>query len=158
MSTGSVQGWVNRDDLSPISQETLNELVEKEQKRGEIEDAVKRKEVIFGMTREQVERTLGRPQDKSLVREEEAVSETWTYYTYKSVPFMQSYGTGTNVVTQVYTQKVPIGSKKITFQNGVVVRIEQKSENVPSGIQMPPAPYPPPVYRIPKTQTTTPGS
>jgi outer membrane protein assembly factor BamE (lipoprotein component of BamABCDE complex) len=156
MSTGSVQGWVNRDDLSPISDDVVASLSKKKAKQEEIEEAIKRKEVLFGMTREQVQQMLGKPEDKSSVQDEAGVTEVWTYYTYRSMPIIETYGAGTNVVSQVYSGKVRVGSKSISFKNGQVVRIEQKSENTgTSGISIPPAPYPP-VWRIPKSKVVTP--
>ena len=128
MRTGAVQGWVNRGDVEPISDEVLKGLQEKIKSQKEMDAAIKRKEVIFGMTQDQVRAILGKPADKTSIRDEDGVSEVWTYYSYRSVPVMQTYGFGTNAYTQVVTQKIRTGSKTISFQDGKVMRIEQKSE------------------------------
>ena len=140
MSTGSVQGWVNRGDVTPIPDEMISEISEKIQNQKKLDDAIKRKEVIFGMTQDQVRTILGKPADKSSIQEEDGTTEIWTYYSYKSVPVMETYGYGTNIYTQTFMRKVRTGSKTISFRDGNVVRIEQKTEQVaPQG----PSAYPP---------------
>lgn len=135
MSTGAVQGWVSRNDVAEIPEETIARLQEKLKSQREMQDAIRRKEVIFGMTQDQVRSILGKPADKSRTQEEGGTTEVWTYYSYKSVPVMESFGFGTNAYTQVVTQKIRTGSNTISFKNGVVTRIEQKSEQV--GVQDP---------------------
>lgn len=151
MSTGSVQGWVNRNDLSPISDEVMSELEQKMKAQKDVDDAIKRKEVIFDMTQDQVQMILGKPADKTRIQEEEGTEEVWTYYSYRSVPVMQSFGYGTNSYTQVVTQKIRTGSKVISFKDGKVVRIEQKTEQA-----APQQPYQP--YGYPMTPIVVPKS
>jgi hypothetical protein len=136
MRTGAVQGWVNRHDIAEIPDETISELQDKLKSQQEIQDAIRRKEVIFGMTQEQVRSILGRPTDKSRIQDQDGTTEIWTYYSYKSVPVMETFGYGTNAYTQVVTQKIRTGSNTISFKNGMVTRIEQKSEQV-GGVQEP---------------------
>lgn len=139
MRTGAVQGWVIRSDITPIAEETISEISQKIQNQKKLEDAIKRKEIIFGMTQEQVRMILGKPVDKSSIREEDGATEIWTYYSYKTVPVTETYGYGTNIYTQTFMQKVRTGSKTISFRDGKVVRIEQKTEQVrPQGL----TPYP----------------
>ena len=150
MSTGAVQGWVKRSDVAEIPDEVISEIEDKILAQKKLDDAIKRKEIIFGMTQDQVRMILGKPVDKSSIQEENATTEIWTYYSYKSVPVMETFGFGTNAYTQVSTQKVRTGSKTISFRDGKVVRIEQKTEQI--GTQTPGV-YPPiqPIV-IPKSQ------
>jgi outer membrane protein assembly factor BamE (lipoprotein component of BamABCDE complex) len=147
MRTGSVQGWVHRSDVAAIPDDVISEMKDKISDQKKFDEAVKRKEVIFGMTQDQVRMVLGKPADKSSIQEEDGTTEVWSYYTYRSVPVMESYGYGTNVVTQTFTQKIRTGSKTISFRDGKVVRIEQKTEQ---GTQVPGA-YPMTPIVIPKS-------
>jgi len=144
MRTGAVQGWVKRSDVADIPGEVISDIEDQLEAQRKLEDAIKRKEVIFGMTQEQVQMILGRPADKSSIQEEKSVTEVWTYYSYKSVPVMETFGFGTNAYTQVATQKVRTGAKVISFTDGKVVRIEQKTEQIAPQTTYPyPQTYPP---------------
>ena len=102
-----------------------------EKKRGEAErirQAVARGEVEVGMPQEAVTKILGKPTAKTSVREAGGEFEQWTWTTYKTIPYyVPATINGTNIVSTLY-RRVPVGTKIVTFQGKLVIRIEQKEE------------------------------
>jgi len=146
MSSGPAQGWVSRADCTPVPDDLIRQLLEQKQKSERLDSAMARKEVILGMTTEQVRKVLGRPTDVTHIQEEGREVEVWTYYSFRTVPVTENYPDGNGVwQTRSYTTKVRTGSKTLYFKDDALARIEDKQENenlpVPAPYGYPGSPY-----------------
>jgi len=129
ISTGRAQGWVVPSDMEQIPEEIRKELREKVAEADRIKQAIAKGQIVIGMPQDAVAQILGKPKEKSTITEAEGSYEQWTYVTYKSVPvYVPAIVNGTNTVSTFY-QKVPVGTKIVTFQNQNVIRYETRQDD-----------------------------
>ncbi len=152
---GGVAGWIPYSELEPLPENLLSDLRQAEERRVEVEDLIARNEVAIGMTSEEVQRSLGRPQKKTKRAEKDKLLQIWEYIRYQLVP-QTTYGpgvtqtvvtippgtnspggsfvtTGTGLTANTVYVKVPVGSLTVTFENDIVESLDQTEEKMTNG-------------------------
>jgi len=129
---GKLEGWVSPKTVSspdPAVIKTLRAAIEEESR---YQNAIKKKEVIAGMTFDHVLQTLGKPDNKSFREDENGRFDLWSYVTYETVIEQRPYRDP--VTGQIFTEsvrvKVPSGSLDIEFKGGRVSAVEKKRSTV----------------------------
>ncbi|HSI86928.1 MAG: hypothetical protein ACAI35_12500 [Candidatus Methylacidiphilales bacterium] len=135
------EGWISINTLPPIPPEVLAEAKANQEKRDNIQRAIKAKKVILGMTFEDVKKALGRPERTSFREDNNGRTDTWKYITYESQPETR-YVTGPygQIIAQTYYVKVPVGELAIDFSKGAVSSVEEhrQTDSAPSrGVNVP---------------------
>lgn len=134
---GPVLGWVAPKFLEPIPPETLAALEKSEERRRIVEDLIAKKEVAVGLTTEEVELSIGRPQKRtSRSGRDRDTEDVWTYVKYATIPQTTTVagpGGAVNLVTNYI--KTPVGQLTVTFKNGLVESLEQTEGTVFDGTQ-----------------------
>lgn len=146
---GGVAGWVPTSALEPLPDGLLTALQKATERREIVEGLIAQREVAIGMTPEEVQRSLGRPQKKTQRANASGSTQIWEYVRFELVPqttytpgFNQtivtipgtnkkypeqttivSGGTGFNANT-IYI-KVPVGTLTVSFKDGVVEALDQ---------------------------------
>lgn len=145
---GGVAAWVDPAMLEPLPPDFITKLRGADDRRRQVAALVERGEVALGMTPDEVAQSLGKPQKKSSVTGREGSTQVFEYIKYKLVPqtvFTPAYastitgyrpcpgerlqtvrvssGYGYDAAT-IYV-KVPVGTIKVTFANGVAETVEQ---------------------------------
>ncbi len=132
---GMILGWVSPSYLEKIPEETLERLRASEERRVEVEALIAEGEVAIGMTVDEVQRSLGKPQKKTTRKSrDEAPEQIWDYVKYKSVPQYTNV-VGPNGVVSVATTyvKTPVGKLTVTFRDGIVESIDQSEGTILEG-------------------------
>lgn len=124
-----VVGWVKPAFLSPLPDGFLDDMRRAEQRRIEVEQVIARKDVVTGMTMDEVRRSLGRPQRRSSRVSGGTRADVWEFVTYQIIPQerdgIDEFGRLTRVIVSV---KVPVGTRRVVFENGVVTEITEDTE------------------------------
>jgi hypothetical protein len=124
----TVSGWIRPEDLpSGIDPALFAEAKKTQAHRDTVDVAIKNKNVIQGMTPDEVKLAVGRPEQISSRSDPNGSQLAWIYRTYREEPQYQYTLDGFgHALLQTYYVKVPIGQMIITFSNGVVYSIEQR--------------------------------
>lgn len=150
---GGVAAWIPYADLEGLPPGFLGTLQKADERRKTVESLIAKNEVALGMTVDEVSRSLGKPQKKSSRADKDGLVQVYEYIKYDLVP-QTVYGPGTTqtvipnpqdpknpqVVTQTgYTSntiyvKVPVGTLKVSFKDGLVDSLDQ-SEGTLAGAQ-----------------------
>ncbi len=123
----TITGWIRPADLpSGIDPAIFAEAKKKQAHRDAVAVAITNKNVILGMTPDEVKRSLG-PREQEASRVDASGSAlTWIYTMYREDPqyeyVLNAFG---RPVLQTYYVKIPIGQMIITFANGVVISVDQ---------------------------------
>lgn len=125
----TVTGWIKPDDLpSGIDPALFVQAKRTQAHRDAVSVAIANKNVIQGMTPDEVKQAVGTPTQVSSHVDPSGASLTWIYTTYREDPqyeyTLDPYG---RPVLQTYYVKVPIGQLIVGFVNGVVSSITQHS-------------------------------
>ena len=146
---GGVAAWIEPRFLDGVPGDLVTKLRAADQRRREVEELIARNEVAIGMTLDEVARSLGKPQKRSSTTNRTGSTQTFEYIRYKLVPqtvytptyaqtvlgitpdprrpletvVLRGGGYGLNAST-VYV-KVPVGTIKVAFLNGVVESIDE---------------------------------
>lgn len=127
---GQVVGWVKPEFLSPLPEGFLDQMRAAEKRRVEVEEVIARREVVTGMTMDEVRRSLGKPQKRGSRRAGGVQTDIWEYITYQIVPQerdgIDEFGRLTRVIVNV---KIPAGTRTVVFENGVVTEITEDTES-----------------------------
>jgi hypothetical protein len=123
----TVTGWIAPTDLPSGIDPALFALAKKNQEHHDaVAVAVANKDVIQGMTPDEVTQSVGRPEQVSSLIDAHGSALSWVYTTYRQEPqytyALNSFG---RAVPQTYYVKVPIGQMIIDFSSGVVVSVER---------------------------------
>lgn len=139
---GPVIGWVVSGNLSPLNPDFLAALEMAEQRRVAVERLIRDKEVAVGMTRAEVEQSLGKPQKRARRSEAGAPDrEVWEFIAYKTVP-QQTVGRdmfGNPVVSTLYVRQ-PVGRLAVEFEHGIAVAVEEAEDREAARVRIIPAP------------------
>jgi hypothetical protein len=142
--TGLAKGWVYKDDLEPASEEVVAEWNKRRERLAKHRELIARKEIAIGMTHNEVEASLGRPERKARIQSRDGEHEQWYYITYQYIPqYHQYYDVNGELRQLVSYQRVPAGQKVVTFVDNEVVEIADQTENrqrPPAVIIIPQAP------------------
>jgi hypothetical protein len=123
----TVVGWIHPQDLPTGFDPNIFEVAKKNQERRDaVAVAISNKSVIPGMTPEEVQQSVGRPEQTASRTDAHGSSLTWIYTTYREDPqynyAMDPFG---RPVLQTYYVKVPIGQLIVGFANGAVASVEE---------------------------------
>ncbi len=123
----TVVGWIHPQDLPTGFDPSVFALAKKNQERRDaMAVAISNKSVIQGMTPDEVQQSVGRPEQTSTRTDAHGTSLTWVYITYREDP-QYSYGLNAfgRPVLQTYYVKIPIGQLIVGFTNGAVSSVEE---------------------------------
>jgi hypothetical protein len=152
---GGVAAWLPYAELEPLPENLLADLRAAEARRIEVERLISQNEIALGMTEEEVQRSVGRPQKRTKRAESSGVRQVWEYIRYELVP-QTTIGTtvsrtvvtvprGTNRPTKTFIGttpgwaantiyvKVPVGTLAVTFEDGVVTSIDETEGTLEGG-------------------------
>jgi hypothetical protein len=139
---GGVAAWIPYNELEPLPKDLLENLKKAEERREAVDALIARNEVAIGMTIEEVQSSLGKPQKITNRADQEGTSQVWEYIKYTFVPqttYAPGYGqtilkpphkppvvvpTGGYFPTTIYV-KVPVGRLKVFFRDGIVDSLDQ---------------------------------
>ena len=153
---GGVAAWVDPALIEPLPPDFIANLQRADERRRQVAALIEQGEVAIGMTPEEVARSLGKPQKRSSVTGREGFTQVFEYIKYKLIPqtvFTPAYartitgyvprpgerletvvmrsGYGYDAAT-VYL-KVPVGTVKVSFVDGVAESIEQSEGTLVGG-------------------------
>jgi hypothetical protein len=152
---GGVAAWIPYDELEPLPEGLLSNLKKSEERRRVVDDLIARNEVAIGMTIEEVGRSLGKPQKITNRADERGTRQIWDYIKYTLVPQTSYYpGYGQTIVkfpgtpkkpqtvivqggggyypNTIYV-KVPVGTLKVSFKDGIVDALDQTEGTLAGG-------------------------
>jgi hypothetical protein len=125
-TSGKTAGWILAKALSPVEQALIDELKAGKQEKKQFAEAIKEKEVLPGMTFDDVKKALGKPDKVSFRKDENGQFDKWSYLTYESITYYRQIRDDQNRLINVpYRKKIPVGSFDVEFKNGRVSAIEQ---------------------------------
>jgi hypothetical protein len=132
--SGKARGWVNIEAVERIPDEVRAEIEQLVRAAKRTKELIAKKQIEVGMSKEQVQAALGKPDERSRTVGEDRVEEQWTYRTYKSVPQRDYYYVDGKMFERAYYTKVLAGGKTVTFRNDEVVSIqdEDKAPQLPA--------------------------
>jgi hypothetical protein len=123
----TITGWIRPQDLPTGFDPRIFEAAKKTQERRDaIAAAIANKTVVPGMTPDEVQQAVGRPEQTATRTDAGGSSVTWIFTTYKQEP-QYSYAIDAfgRPVLQTYYVKIPIGQLIVGFADGVVASIEE---------------------------------
>jgi hypothetical protein len=123
----TITGWIRPEDLPTGVDPSVFSVAKKNQaRRDAVAVAITNKNVIQGMTPDEVRQSLGKPGQVSSRVDPSGSAITWIYTTYVEQP-QYEYGLDPfgRPVLQTYYVKIPIGQMIVSFVNGAVISIEQ---------------------------------
>ena len=128
---GTIEGWVAFDRVQ-LDAKLLEQAAANKAQRDQIEEAIKDKRVLEGMTFDDVRRALGKPDKTSFRKDQNGRIDSWNYITYDRIPqYDYRRDTTGRLVRYTYYIKVPIGDQLVEFQEGRVTAVEEhRSERV----------------------------
>jgi hypothetical protein len=120
-------GWIRPQDLpSGIDPAIFVQAGKNQSRRDAVAVAIANKSVIRGMTPDEVQQAVGRPEQVSSRVGPTGSALIWIYTTYRQDPQYQyalnAYGRPT---LQAYYVKTPIGQLIVSFANGAVISVEE---------------------------------
>lgn len=127
----SVSGWIMPADLPPdVDRAQIAQAQKAELRREQMAAVIAHKQVVRGMTPDEVHQSLGDPDQTSSHTDGSGTSQTWVYTTYADV-WQTSYVAGPfgRPVLQSYPVRTPVGQTIVTFTAGAVSAIEQHQTN-----------------------------
>lgn len=132
---GQILGWVDPKFLQPIPKDVLAALMKSEERRKTVEALIAKNEVALGMTTDEVQLSLGKPQKKtSRASKDKALEQIFEYVKYNLVPQTTNViGPGgiMNIATTYI--KTPVGTLTVTFKDGIAESLDQSEGSVASG-------------------------
>jgi hypothetical protein len=133
----SVSGWITPDNLPPdVDRGLLAQAQKAQARRNQMARFIANKQVVRGMTPDEVQQSLGKPDQTSSRTDADGTLQTWTFTVYQTI-WQTSYTPGFygRGVAQTYPVKTPVGQTIVTFTDGVVSAIEQnKTSTASAGI------------------------
>lgn len=141
---GDVAGWIRQADVlsgDPNLATNLKKLYERTQKVNEL---IERNQVAMGMTRQEVQASLGKPSRTSAKINATGKEERLEFSIYERVPqtTTSQNALGQLVQTVIYV-KVEVGTLAVSFKDDIVSEIEETKGNPlgGGGVQIVPAPF-----------------
>jgi hypothetical protein len=123
----TITGWIRPQDLPTGFDPRIFAAAKKTQERRDaIAAAIANKTVLPGMTPEEVQQAVGRPEQTATKTDASGSTVTWIFTTYKQEP-QYSYAIDAfgRPVLQTYYVKIPVGQLIVGFGDGVVASIEE---------------------------------
>lgn len=127
---GDVSGWMRMADLLSPDPNLVPNLKKLHERQTQVEALIANKQIALGMTGEEVQASLGKPNRKSSKLSAAGKDEKLEYVVYERIP---QYNTGFDtlgrpVQTVVYI-KVETGSMSVNMKDNVVESIEETKGN-----------------------------
>jgi len=150
---GGVAAWVPYNELEPLPEGLLANLKKSEERRKVVDELIARNEVAIGMTIDEVGRSLGKPQKITNRADQEGTTQIWEFIKYDLVPqttYAPAYGqtivnpphrppvivpSGGYYPATIWV-KVPVGSLKVVFKDGIVDSLDQTEGTLYGGGQV----------------------
>ncbi|MEN3942461.1 hypothetical protein WJU23_14275 [Prosthecobacter sp. SYSU 5D2] len=127
---GEVTGWVPMTYLLSPDPQLVPNLRKLHQRQTDVEALIEAKQVALGMTAEEVQESLGKPNRKSSKLSASGREETLEYVIYERVPqystSIDQFGRPFQTVTYI---KMETGSMSINLKDNVVETIEETKGN-----------------------------
>lgn len=140
---GDVVGWVRQAEVlsaDPNLAANLKKLLERTR---QVDELIKKSQVALGMTRQEVQASLGKPSRTSAKINANGKEEKLEYSIYERVPQTTTGrdGFGNLVQTVIYV-RVEVGTLSVSFTDDVVSEIEETKGNPlgGGGVQIVPPP------------------
>jgi hypothetical protein len=132
---GQILGWVDPKFLQPIPKETLEALKQSDERRRTVEALIAKNEVALGMTVDEVQLSLGKPQKKtSRASKDKALEQVFEYVRYQLMPQTTNVmGPGGIMNVATTYVKMPVGTLTVTFKDGIAESLDQSEGTVASG-------------------------
>lgn len=140
---GDVTGWVRMTDILSPDPDLVTSLRKLHQRQTDVEALIEARQIALGMTSEEVQESLGKPNRKSSKLSAAGREETLEYVTYDRVP---QYNTSIDAFGRPFQSviyiKMETGSMSINLKNNVVETIEETKGNPlgTGGVKIIPAP------------------
>ena len=139
---GQVAGWVSPKALQGIDEKMVKNLKKLAERELLVQDLISKKQIAMGMTVDEVERALGRPDNRTSKVTKEGRKDKVEYITYERVAqsVTRTDRFGRLLRSTVYV-KVPVGKLTIEFEDELVSSIEEaEGDNVGGPIRVVPPP------------------
>jgi len=123
----TITGWIKPADLpSGIDPGLFAEAKKNQAHRDAVAVAIANKDVIRGMTPDEVRQSVGRPEQVASRVDASGQELTWIYTTYREEPqYQYAMDALGRTFLQTYYVKIPVGQMVVAFADGAVVSIEQ---------------------------------
>lgn len=133
---GQILAWVDPEYLEGLPDGFLAALRASEERRQMVEALIAKGEVAIGMTPEEVERSIGRPNKRSSRTDAEKTEHTWEYVKYATIP-QQTTVIGRDGVATIGTTYVrtPVGTLTVEFTDGLVRQMSESEGSILRGLQ-----------------------
>lgn len=133
---GQILGWITPEYLSALPGGFVESLRASNERRIAVEDLIAKNEVAIGMTLDEVQRSIGRPNKKSTRKEAETTEQKWEYVRYQNIP-QRTTLIGPDGVATIGTTwiKTPVGTLTLNFAEGIVTSMDESEGSVLQGLQ-----------------------
>ncbi len=126
---GHIAGWVPALYLTKLKPEFLEALKLNEQRRAQVAELIARNEVAVGMTAEEVQQSLGRPQRRSTRVDANRRKDVWEFVKFERQPQkVLRYDQFGRPYWDTVFVKVEVGSLAVVFEDDVVSEIEESED------------------------------
>jgi hypothetical protein len=127
----AVMGWIHQADLpAGFDRGVFTKAKRAEEWRAAVAVAIANKNVIRGMTSDEVEKAVGHPTQTASRTDAHGSELTWIFTTYREEPqYTYSFDAFGRPILQTYYVKIPVGQMVVNFAGGVVDTIEQHETN-----------------------------
>ena len=143
---GGVAAWIPYNELEPLPEGLLANLKKSEERKRMVDALIARNEVAIGMTVDEVGRSLGKPQKVTNRADKHGTQQIWEFIKYTLVPqttYAPGYGQpivthpgmsrkppavivqGGGYYPSTFYVKVPVGTLKVFFKDGIVDALDQ---------------------------------
>lgn len=124
---GQVAGWVLAAEVMSEDKNLAANLRKMYERQKVVQELIDNNQVALGMTIDEVQASLGKPDRKSSKLDKDGRHDVFEYVTYEKVPqyryVQDAYG---RLIRQTYYIKVETGKVSISFKNENVESIEEK--------------------------------
>lgn len=133
---GQILAWVSPDFLAPLPDGFIASLRASNERLISVENLIAKREVAIGMTLQEVERSIGRPNKRSTRTNADRTEHTWEYVRYANIP-QQTTVVGADGVATTGTVwvKTPIGTLTVNFSDEIVASIVESEGSITQGVQ-----------------------
>jgi hypothetical protein len=133
---GQILAWVSPDFLSPLPDGFITSLRASNDRRIAVENLIANREVAIGMTLDEVERSIGRPNKRSTRTNADRTEHTWEYVRYANIP-QQTTVVGSDGVATIGTVwvKTPVGTLTLNISDGIVASMDESEGAITQGVQ-----------------------
>jgi hypothetical protein len=129
----TITGWIRPEDLpSGVDSSLFAKAAANQKRHDEVAAAIANKQVITGMTPDEVTQAMGQPDQVASKTDASGTSLTWIFTTYELEP-QSTWGVDRfgRAVLETLQVKVPTGQMTVTFANGAVASIENHQTTGP---------------------------